>query len=699
MFNGLPLSNFELLVVMLSSSIIWFSPWDNNITYKAILFNLVALIMLQMVIGQYYRNIGWDLCVIRHNNITDDSVCEQSIEKNDGKSSYTVSKIDYSGYSFPLYFMNGLDLNFTSSNQPDRNHLKYRLRATSFINPKKDTVLVATSNIKGAKVTLNGNEIEIGDQQKKIDIPTNQTSKIELVYTTNRQDQDFIKIDQNNSLTYTSENSVMSRTEIFYQIFKTIYNALVVLLVSIFMLLMIVNSNLKIRKNRVLLTVVMSVLVIEYIFYHSGRSFNYLAYIVNIFTILIIYWGLLARKKDNNKNLMLAVNMLISNSFVFASKLSVYSSLILFSGGNDALTHESFSRSVLFAKNFSEFLVAGENSPYYYQPLYRYILGLFHFITGESMWGSYLFQSLLMSVAIIVTLNFFIRLKNYLGAVMFSILIIFFSIGPEISPFYLTTNVFQQSFAYPLLIISIFITAKCFICNTQLYKYFLLGLLFSLGITTRFDLLPAYVVLSIVVIFINFKEKAVKHSLLFFCGLLILPMLILLRNYSVSGLFILLPTTSSEKNNLLPIFRDIIPQEDNLGGVRAILFILQHYMNNIGGLGQILFDNLKSGFIGTAVSRQILWLNVPLMVVLGMLSKNNKNKIGIVIMLFVLLSLIVPNLFYYIHNGLIMTIHLDYLIIVIISLCFGSFYLSPSYGKFIKKVGYYCELTDKKKLS
>jgi hypothetical protein len=84
----------------------------------------------------------------------------------------------------------------------------------------------------------------------------------------------------------------------------------------------------------------------------------------------------------------------IIEAFTFAGRYA--NATVVLSGGDDWLAYESFSRAIALG----DWIVAGQNDAFYYQPLYSYFLAVTHLLFGDDLFGAVLVQRLLLAATV-----------------------------------------------------------------------------------------------------------------------------------------------------------------------------------------------------------------------------------------------------------------------------------------------------------
>ena len=119
--------------------------------------------------------------------------------------------------------------------------------------------------------------------------------------------------------------------------------------------------------------------------------------------------------------------------------------MIVLGAGQDMLTYESFARDILLnGPLMMQGLPVGTSVPFYYQPLYPYVMALLHRIFGEGYFGIIFTQRLLVAVSVAVlwriTHIFYGRLAGIVGACVAAV-VLYAKLGHYSSSF-LSENVF-----------------------------------------------------------------------------------------------------------------------------------------------------------------------------------------------------------------------------------------------------------------
>ena len=138
------------------------------------------------------------------------------------------------------------------------------------------------------------------------------------------------------------------------------------------------------------------------------RTVRWVSPLADAAATIILCWGLvvafyeLATRARDWRRLLVGLGAIVAlvEAFWFAS--AFLGRLMLQGAGQDWLTYETYARDILFHGPLMTLgKPVGAGSAYYYQPLYAYFLALAHLAFGESLWGIYFLQRLLLAVTIL----------------------------------------------------------------------------------------------------------------------------------------------------------------------------------------------------------------------------------------------------------------------------------------------------------
>lgn len=696
-FNGLPLSAGETIFCLTLVILIWGTNWLSK--WRFFVWTILFLTFIH-ILSVSYLPVGWNICLKR--GVALESLktpCEPTAQFRDGTNSYMLKDISFTGKKFPLYFMNDLDLNYYQENQPRRNNLPYSLETFGYVYTwGKATDLVVTSTFADTILEINNKRVAVGVDNANIYKLTDAKNKVVIKYSAPRSDKDVFSVSVNRPVFTRDIGSGRFVANIFYKLLNYVGLIFLLLIFTPSILASFISLP---KKNKYFIIIIAFLLpwlsffaqkivivalpLAQYVLVFLPPAYGtYLDRIKEIlpatlsFTIFPIYfictqWLLVSLKM---KNTIWQFLFIVAFSFFFVSTFVSPNTLTILSGGDDPLTHESFSRAVLLSQNIKEFLVGGENSIYYYQPLYRYVLAAVHYLFGEALFGMFIVQVMLVCALLRSTYIFL----DYLGkkvVLVFSLLFLPIFIFSFTSLFGLATSVLQQAVAIPLfLLVVIYLFIFWLQKENKIISYCLLGLMLGLSIMTRTDLLPGMLGILLLLWYTvtalsNRRRGIVLGSSFIVCFLL--PILFVgFRNFYIFGNFTILPQSSGV--NLLGSFNEFfrIASSSSVGAGALYVKIILLYQHNLIDLVTILGKNIIENFIGYDPFRILIWYCAPIALFVAFIKKGANFKHLLVVTLIVI-PMIVANSFYGVHNGWSMLMHFDFLLILLIALAAQTF--------------------------
>jgi len=694
LFNGLPLSNWETLIVCLSLAVIWLFPFSQE-RFKRVNFLIIFLIVLNLI-GFKLIPYGWSTCV-KSDIDKAKNICESSAEFRKGTTTALFPSINFGQNKLPLFFMNERTFNFYSEGEPDRKHLPYTLDVQAYLFPGNENKLKVDSSIKDVKIILNDKVIS----GSEIFLNSNKWNHVQVQYSTERNDSDYLRIKTNTPAFYNISKTgelpwaLAIYRIIFYGLISFLFGLLLLTVFEglfsipktpfwILIILFFISSVTQLLPSIIPMFSKFLVSLAEKFSPFPWKE-EYLSLILNysylFFFALLILLSLGVLLSFSRKTKLISafiVLFIIFHSFLFVSVISPYGTLKLLSGGDDPLTHESAARYILTASSFNEVLIADEPNVFYYQPLYRYFLAIFHKFFGESMWGPYFVQTLIVTFSFYFFLKSFLN-KNLLGFWSFVILLIPFTALGLTSIYTVAQDTLQQSFGMPLflLILSIAFWILSENKKIQKYWYFVIGLFFGLDIMIRTDLIPAILGFMVIAFFLIKREGKNKAfiSISMVLAFLVPLIIVVIRNYLVGGKGLLFPT--SNEVNLLPNFKDIFPATgpSESTGLEIYWGITKHYSNELSELIKILGLNILNNFIGLNPYRLVIWFGGPVLAAMAAIfTKGSERKIllSLIMMIF---AIVLSNSFYGVHNGFAMLAYIDILLVFVFSLSLNRIFL------------------------
>ena len=236
---------------------------------------------------------------------------------------------------------------------------------------------------------------------------------------------------------------------------------------------------------------------------------------------------------------------------------SVLDKFLLFEGGNDGLLYVHFAHLIvdsLIANDYVEAFRGGE-SAYDLMPFYRYFWVFNYILFDESPW-------IIFFTLVFLPLVLFSIMRNLLGKSWAIFLIFCWYLFPLFEAFgflhFYYVKLAIRGFAEPLsnlfffsslaLIIHIYKINKSFISKEKI-SYFFLGLMLSLALGLRANILPAFLILAIYIFLVLLKSKEYKSIL--YLGLGLTPCLVMpLHNFYFTKKFIPLTIAAYKDWNL-----------------------------------------------------------------------------------------------------------------------------------------------------
>ncbi|MCE9642729.1 MAG: hypothetical protein K8Q97_00230 [Candidatus Andersenbacteria bacterium] len=700
------------IIILLSALFLWFAtPWSASVgiiallsfmffsvtdwesrprLFQGVAITLVALIGLYIV-GPRIAPQPWSICFQR--TVVPETLktpCETSAQFPYGEKTLTADTIAWDTNTIPTYFMDDkLAFNWYLPADPNREHLPYNMILARTIQGGPHQHVAITSSFAGLTATSDGVNTTIQkNKETTLYFSEQKMYQLRISGAHIRDASDSLHVSGiNNSFLY-----------ILFHAIKNIGYAILCLLIircaylqvirlpheqrymavgiaGILAILYLLPSEqfgvlaLALffawcgRRKNMLLPILLFAILIALSFARSFIPYEhvYINYGIPFLTILAIICSTFFRQQ---KISIVVIALLLLNSFIFISHTHPYGSLVLFTGGNDELTHEGFARLALTGQTWRDKLIAGENYAFYYQPLYRYMLAGMHALWGESMFGPYVVQTFLTSIAFFTTLRF-LRIFNirYLPA-LFAVLFILTNYVYYVSLFTLSQGAFQQSIALPLLIICWIATLSMIYKKPSAQFGILLGLAWGVVYATRTDFLPSLPIVFCITAYATWKQRILPSWIL---GLSIAPILVIARNIIIAHQAVFMPTSGliNLTSEFTPLFPNTTAQElQSLGYGDLLKHVYATYHNNISALCIAIWHNLREKFIGIIPPRIVLWYISPVTVVLALLLKPSKQIA--VILLFVLLFflILIPNIFFDQHNGVAMFGFYDYILLL-----------------------------------
>ena len=688
---AIPWSGWIGIIALLGFLFFSVTDWESRPRlFQGAVITLIALIGLY-VVGPRIAPQPWSICFQR--TVVPETLktpCETSAQFPHGEKTFTADTITWNANTIPTYFMNDkLAFNWYLPTDPNREHLPYNMILTRNIQGGPHQHVIITSSFAGLTATNDGASISIQkNKDATLYFPEQKMYQLRIHGAHVRDASDSLRISGiNNSFLYIFLYAVKDAAYAllciiimycaYLQVIRLPHEQryMAVGIATILAILYVLpNEQFGVfalalffawcgKRKNMLLPIMLFAILIALSFARSFIPYEhvYINYGIPFLTVLTIICSIFLRQQKINA---VVIALLLLNSFVFISHTHPYGSLVLFTGGNDELTHEGFARLALTGQTWRDKLIAGENYAFYYQPLYRYMLAGMHALWGESMFGPYVVQTLLTSIVFFTTLRF-LRIFNirYLPA-LFAILFITISYVYYVSLFTLSQGAFQQSIALPLLIICWIATLSMLYEKPSVQFGVLLGITWGIVYATRTDFLPSLPIVFCITAYATWKQRILPSWIL---GLSIAPMLVIARNIIIAHHAVFMPTSGliNLTSEFTPLFPNTTAQElQSLGYGDLLKHVYATYHNHISALCIAIWHNLREKFIGIIPPRIVLWYISPIAVVLALLLKPNKRIV--IILLFVLLffSILIPNIFFDQHNGVAMFGFYDYILLL-----------------------------------
>lgn len=728
LFNGLPLSAYEGLIALSLVILTFVIPWQKISRIRwFIIASLISLIIVQLW-GASSLHYGWSVCLRRLvKPETISTPCEPTAEFKSGQRSYIFPTITWTRNQLPLYFMNDKQaFNFYQDDEPSRSRLPYHLIVSSFImGGDNQSISINTWN-PAATLTIDDNSHTfVKDQTLTIPLPEKRPYKVTFESKYARANEDELLIKTTGNAWHELRNNSAPSPWIV-----TLYRMIDYALLTLLLLLFIgtagrslgnkLSTSSKWGCSLIITYLMVTGLITQEIWlvallvlflltglwfarspedkwamlpalvvlgFQTMRTIGQGNWSLEdtriyefIFLPLLIWisWYFLTRPETERKYLLpWVLLLLLVVSFHFISHTYPPGFLVLFDGGGDELTHEGFARQVMLARNTSDYLINGENHVFYYQPLYRYFLAAFHQFWGEAMFGAYVIQTWLMSLAILAGLHFLRLMRLSAAPIAMTLAIGAVSLRGEHTFFTITQNAWQQGLSMPLLLLAIFLTCIMLIKPqmVRISAIFGISLLWGLIFAIRTDYVPMAAV-TLLAFCLLLKPKPTKQRLhyiiLMAIGLIIFPSLVVARNYVVAHELAFMPT--SGLYNIIPPLDGVFANQDlrSISSLKALFQIIQHYRSSLTELFSILWDNVTHHFMGKTLAAQILWYTVPFVIGVNIIYLRSRLRLITILLFLWPFMQLLPAVFFVQHNLNAMVAHYDYLWLTLLAITIGA---------------------------
>lgn len=680
-FNGLPLSALEITLAFLFFVALIGTSWDTTKPIRrAVLFSLIFFLLLQFLSYKFLPS-GWSVCLWSDAALSGlHSVCEPSAETPSGERSFIYSDINFDQNNFPLYFFNNSNtFNFFRKSEPDRNTLPFTLEAQTYLYPKEAEKLIVKGD-ENILIRINDKELTYTDTNRKraYNLVPNEMNHIYLKYEARRNAKNILHVETPSNVFYSSSDTL--KTGFWISAYKITNALLLAILAFCFVFSFISKVKALEKKDQHMLVTSGIFLALFFLLTHSGildfkRSFIPFSILLILSSLYYVFRDTAAKQKI----VPFLFIILFFNVCILTTVHVTPEEAVIFSGGNDELGHESFSRATFLVTSFNDFIDSTEKGVlYYYQPLHRYFLAFFHIALGEPMWGPYLAQTFIFSLAFIFCVFALYSLLGGAASMSFS-LIYFVLLSYDItSPLALLQTPYQQAVAFPLVVLAIaqmlFLLKKS---EIRWIDYFLFGVNWGAIFMIRTDWLPLFpgIILFLVFKFYQpkFKITAKRTLLLFAIGLTIFPFLIGLRNYYAAGTFAVMPTSGFV--NLLPKIKTALGQKIDFHEHSTATFVVeitQAFHGRYSELVGILWKNIYDHIIKTSIVRQFLWLVTGVLSLLNIIYIARRRQwqpsAALICLLVSFVSLVFVSSFFGQHNGIAMFAVYDFLVTILLAI-------------------------------
>lgn len=666
--DGIPFSPLEIVIFFIVVAGLIYIPWHKSRIMSFIFPILFSMLVVIKAISFFLIPYGWSLCV--------QSALDKETElAKKCDSSFIVSDLAFEGDQFPLhYFNNNHRFNFYGKDTLSRKNLPYSFNASTYLKPNEDSIISFFTTIDHVEFSLNSNKSILVPMEENIfTLKKGVRYSLELQYAVNRSEKHRLDSSLGSLQPYYKLNNQI--ITILYIIFSLIFIFLLFGYVFWHFFRSIILLS---RKDIILFCISITSLLLLFIPISSNGLHSFLqieprpAMLTLAFAVQILCFFAI-RIKSKIRACVLILLFLLT-AMIYVSLVLPYGNTLLLPGGTDTLTHETMARDILSASSFRELLMAGEDSVFYYQPMYRYVLAFFHFIFGESLWGVFFVQTLLFMTFTFFVCYFFQRKKYYIAMITFLFILMAAALVNK-SPFLLGLTTFQQAIASPLLLLSLM--ALLIIIEYRKRSYYLMFAGFFLGfsIATRTDYASALLILFLPFLYSQYSLcERTRLTLLLFFGFSIPVVFVVLRNYIVANTFTFFPTSAIV--NLAPVFASNVPNlEKSISGLSLIMKIITHYSSHINDLIIILIRNVQSTFIGPLFIMKAMWYSffvlAPFISVVGYMRYKEKFPL-IFSILFIML--VIPNSFFMLHPEGSMTVIYGSIVMIIFSATMQFFY-------------------------
>lgn len=680
-FNGLPLSAFEICIAFFFFTAIFGTSWEKIKNAKRIVFIALILLLFFQALSYKFLPYGWSVCAFSEaSSVPLKSSCEPSFEDPSGERGFIYSKINFTSENMPLYFMNNCkSFGFYKPGQPSRNSLPFTAKAAAYIYPRGEAQLTVEAE-RNLSIKINDDEYEYASPNEKayFDLEPDKKNHIQVSYISSRKDGNKFFLETSNGQPfYANRENYFER---WISVYRTINYFLIMLLAAVFVHGFILNFQTLSKKNKIAISVLATLTASMAIFILAGElKFKEVIIYFNLITfvasLIFIFTGDHARKKM----LPLIFLIIFVSSCVIVSCRVLPEKVIIFSGGNDELTHETFARMFLDVSDFKEFMyIAGETISYY-QPLHRYILFLLHIFLGEPMWGIYLSQIVLFNTAIILLAYALSKTVGLPSSLAFSFLYLgLFVFNADHNIVRLLQSPLQQAIALPLFVACV--AAVLFFAGSGKIKNggcLILGLVLGMSFMIRTDWFPAIFIFLFLAAYLLWKEircfnKITKISILLI-GFIVFPLFVGLRNYYVAGIFSVFPTSGFV--NLLADIKEPIQNKVDFyeaSNVKIIKETIIAFSGRYLELAKLLLNNIRKSMIGDYLLRQLFWYSMlALLIPSAIVAIKRKTYLILKFLVFFFFSLASLSLLGSIfrqHNGMAMLGIYDFLLIIVLAL-------------------------------
>lgn len=722
-FNQLPLSAGAGLAAASMLIVLAVTAWPESKQGRWLVLGSLAVIIVAQAWSVAALPYGWSICLQRENaKETLLTPCEPSAAWRNGERTFIVPDIAWAENFIPLYFMNDKQaFNYYKDDEPDRKHLSYSLQAETFTKGGVGQVLTGTTSLPAVAVTVDGKVYNLTvDNPLTVALPEKKIYHIEAAFTHTRTSHDGLTL-HTSSLPFYRLSADRLPSLFWYWLYITfVYGGLLVLFATLsffsWRALTALSANSRwtflgllvwlavfwlvpsegwlwaallfglvicffLARSPVTRRMITPALIV--LGFHILRSLATSQPLEEVFLpfaalfiptlLLIAFFGVTVPAADQSRLRPWLLLLLLINAWVFIQHTHPYGQLVLFTGGDDELTHEGFARQALLATNWPARLAAGEATIFYYQPFYRYFVAGIHALWGESMFGLYVVQTFLLSATVYATLRLLHLFRLPYAPLLFGLGFAAVSLLPNQSLLMVMQRPFQQGLGTPLLLIATAITFSFVIRPPSWRLLVATGVLWGVTLSIRTDYVPLMPLAIVAVVVGTWSwgrwRQRLAALLLFLIAASIFPALVVWRNYLVAGVPAFMPT--SGLYNLADPYGSLFTGQNlkEISSSQALLTILAHYRSSLGELSTLIVEQIRANFVTTVPIRQVVWYSVlPASLLALLLVPAWRQRLVVLLLVAAPVSLLAPNVFFVQHNGVAMLGQYDYFFLALLAL-------------------------------